>query len=61
MSGGRSRTRKARKRYEAAQLAKLEPCHCTTIQQDETCPIGYPSLLCDDCDGTGNAPTSPHA
>ncbi|MBC2887237.1 DUF551 domain-containing protein [Ochrobactrum sp. CM-21-5] len=23
------------------------PCQCTKIQQDETCPVGYPSLLCE--------------
>lgn len=34
------------------------PCHCTTIQQDETCPIGYPSLVCEDCDGKGHVPVS---
>ena len=29
------------------------PCPCTLIEQDETCPVGYPSLLCEDCDGMG--------
>lgn len=28
-------------------------CPCTLIEQDETCPVGYPSLLCEDCDGKG--------
>ncbi|RWX26618.1 hypothetical protein EHH54_34705 [Rhizobium leguminosarum] len=28
-------------------------CHCTLVEQDESCPIGYPSLLCEDCDGKG--------
>lgn len=28
-------------------------CACTKIQQDETCPVGYPSLLCEVCDGKG--------
>jgi len=31
-------------------------CPCTTFEQDEDCPIGYPSLLCSACSGTGNAP-----
>lgn len=35
----------------------LEPsanaCPCTKIQQDETCPVGYPSLLCETCGGKG--------
>nr|WP_312970668.1 hypothetical protein [Brucella intermedia] len=38
-------------------LSTLEPsaaaCPCTLIQQDETCPVGYPSLLCEICDGKG--------
>jgi hypothetical protein len=36
-----------------AQMVAGIPCHCTTIQQDETCPVGYPSLLCVQCDGKG--------
>lgn len=32
---------------------KRVPCPCTLVQQDETCPVGYPSLLCDACDGRG--------
>lgn len=31
-------------------------CPCTTFEQDEDCQVGYPSLLCSACDGTGNAP-----
>ena len=31
----------------------FDACHCTMVEQDESCPIGYPSLLCEDCDGTG--------
>ena len=31
-----------------------EPCPCTLIEQDESCPVGYPSLLCSICQGTGN-------
>lgn len=31
-------------------------CPCTTFEQDEDCPIGYPSMLCSACDGTGQAP-----
>lgn len=30
-------------------------CPCTTFEQDEDCPIGYPSMLCSSCDGTGLA------
>jgi hypothetical protein len=32
----------------------LLPCPCTLIEQDETCPVGYPSLLCEECDGKGH-------
>lgn len=35
---------------------KLTDCPCTTIEQDEDCPVGYPSLLCGACKGTGHAP-----
>lgn len=28
-------------------------CPCTTFEQDEDCPVGYPSMLCRACDGTG--------
>ncbi|NOV15907.1 hypothetical protein E5S70_07380 [Ensifer adhaerens] len=31
------------------------PCPCTTFEHTEECPVGYPSLLCSACDGTGNA------
>jgi hypothetical protein len=30
------------------------PCPCTMIEQDEDCPIGYPSLVCGVCDGKGH-------
>lgn len=30
------------------------PCPCTLIEQDEDCLIGYPSMLCGVCKGTGN-------
>ena len=46
--------------FEAGALWALEvdqktvPCPCTMIEQDETCPVGYPSLLCEDCDGKGH-------
>ncbi len=30
------------------------PCPCTMIEQDEDCSIGYPSMLCGVCEGTGN-------
>jgi len=43
-------------------LSALEPtsdaCQCTKIQQDETCPVGYPSLLCEICDGKGVLPSA---
>lgn len=32
------------------------PCECTKVAQDDSCPIGYPSLLCDVCDGKGHLP-----
>ena len=39
------------------EVSALEPsagdCECTKTQQDETCPVGYPSLLCEICDGKG--------
>lgn len=34
----------------------LTDCPCTTIEQDEDCPVGFPSLLCGACKGTGRAP-----
>lgn len=40
----------------APQMEGTVPCPCTTFEQDEDCPVGYPSLLCTACDGTGNAP-----
>ncbi|MBD9635928.1 hypothetical protein IB277_06425 [Ensifer sp. ENS07] len=30
------------------------PCPCTLIEQDEDCPVGYPSMICGVCKGTGN-------
>lgn len=30
------------------------PCPCTTFEQDEDCPVGYPSMICGVCKGTGN-------
>lgn len=42
-----------------ARQTKMEgtvPCPCTTFEQDEDCPVGYPSLLCHACDGKGIAP-----
>ncbi|MGY5791944.1 hypothetical protein ACXHXM_17035 len=30
------------------------PCPCTLIEQDEDCPIGYPSMLCGICEGKGH-------
>lgn len=35
---------------------KYIPCECTKIAQDETCPVGYPSLLCEVCGGKGHVP-----
>lgn len=35
-----------------------EACACVQVQQDENCPVGYPSLLCDRCDGIGLLPRS---
>ena len=35
---------------------RLTDCPCTTIEQDEDCAVGYPSLLCGACKGTGRAP-----
>lgn len=34
----------------------LVDCDCTKIAQDETCPVGYPSLLCEMCGGRGVLP-----
>lgn len=28
-------------------------CECVGIEQDESCPVGFPSLLCDRCNGKG--------
>lgn len=30
-------------------------CPCTTFEQDDDCPVGFPSLLCSVCDGKGIA------
>ena len=32
------------------------PCECTKVSQDETCLVGYPSLLCEVCGGKGHLP-----
>ncbi|WFS01620.1 hypothetical protein [Rhizobium tumorigenes] len=32
------------------------PCPCTRIAQEEACPIGFPSLLCQICNGVGHVP-----
>ncbi len=32
------------------------PFQCTNVAQDDSCPTGYPSLLCDVCDGKGHVP-----
>ena len=36
------------------EAAKPVPCECEAVEQDPSCPIGYPSLLCEKCEGTGN-------
>lgn len=36
-------------------------CPCTMIEQDETCPVGFPSLLCEACDGRGILPPAGQA
>lgn len=30
------------------------PCPCTLIEQDEDCPVGYPSTICGICKGKGH-------
>lgn len=40
----------------ATLLVSTIDCPCTTFEQDEDCPVGYPSLLCHACDGKGIAP-----
>jgi hypothetical protein len=49
----------ARGKAMPADPARPEPCACTQVQQDETCPVDYPSLLCDACDGKGVVPARP--
>lgn len=34
-------------------------CACTLVKQDESCPVGYPSLLCDICQGRGVVASPP--
>lgn len=36
------------------EIAGPIPCPCTLVQQDESCPIGFPSLVCEICDGKGH-------
>ncbi|MDP9564354.1 UNVERIFIED_ORG: hypothetical protein J2740_005571 [Rhizobium nepotum] len=63
----RQRRREAtcRRGYEDGKRAALSAadatigtqlCECTKVEQDETCPIGTPSLLCEVCDGEGHVP-----
>jgi len=40
-------------RDEAVDWIGTVECPCTTFEQDETCPVGYPSLLCGACGGKG--------
>jgi len=35
--------------------AQHVPCPCTLIEQDEDCPVGYPSMICGICEGRGHA------
>ena len=43
-----------KKKLDILALIPAEvPCHCTLVAQDQTCPVGYPSLLCNDCNGKG--------
>lgn len=35
-------------------MAETVDCPCTLIEQDEDCPVGYPSLLCGICQGKGS-------
>jgi hypothetical protein len=46
--------------FAALSHVQAPACHCTLIEQDESCPVGYPSLLCDDCDGKGHLRPTPH-
>ena len=41
------------------RIMSLFVCHCTLIEQDPSCPVGFPSLLCEDCDGKGHAKPMP--
>lgn len=38
--------------------AMVTDCDCTKVAHDETCPVGYPSLLCEACDGKGVVPAA---
>lgn len=64
---GRQRRREAtyRRGYEDGHRAaissadpncKAQPCECIKIEQDETCPVGFPSLVCEVCHGKGLVP-----
>lgn len=44
----------AEKQYEARDYSD---CACTKIQQDEDSLVGFPSLLCEVCDGKGVVPS----
>lgn len=37
-----------------SKLVGTVPCPCTLIEQDEDCPVGYPSMVCGVCKGIGN-------
>lgn len=30
------------------------PCPCTVIHHDDSCPVGFPSALCQACGGMGH-------
>ena len=34
-------------------MTEMISCPCTTYEQDESCPVGYPSQLCWACGGIG--------
>ncbi|MDI6835410.1 MAG: hypothetical protein QMD99_06815 [Rhizobiaceae bacterium] len=42
--------------YTAHQPAGAQhvPCPCTLVEQDEDCPVGYPSMICGICEGNGH-------
>ncbi|KQY71327.1 hypothetical protein ASD52_06485 [Ensifer sp. Root142] len=43
-------------RISPAPQTNVVACPCTTFEQSENCPVGYPSMICSACDGRGIAP-----